>query len=266
MLWFLLFLLFVLIIYMFGKNQTLSNEHNQSTLVTSKATRKSVAEDTLYKTKGIREFEMKGMFYRNLSHDEYREFTGYAETEDNKHDKYAVAIYDSKNKHQGYVSRGHKRLADSLNAWHNGKVLCWGHVGYDKYSNNWFGWVSIPVGLEEIRIKEIKGAFELQERNAAILSNKNLLVPQSFQVLINQEKMKRISDNLGNPRGVYRALPALFLTQLSMKLEKLRDYDSLIQLEQYLHLNEDVDVRYKNAINKRIKKAKENKGSQKVNT
>lgn len=114
------------------------------------------AEKILYKIREVRKYEMMGIYYQNLPVSEAGKFIGYVETEENPHDKYAVAVYKENHLHIGYVPRGSKRLSDSLNEWHNGKVFAWGKVRYNKDIDRWSGFVYVPLGLSDEEIESIK--------------------------------------------------------------------------------------------------------------
>ena len=122
----------------------------------SRSFRTHQTDKLLYKVREIRKYEMMGIYYRNLPISEAGQFNGYVMTEDNPHDKYAVAVYKDNHLHIGYVPRGYKRLSDSLNEWHNGKLFAWGRVRYNKDIDRWSRVVYVPVGLSEEEIESIK--------------------------------------------------------------------------------------------------------------
>lgn len=255
MLLWLAFILLVLIIVAASSGTTKS--YQSRPVIKSNPNVISPAEEILYKVREIKSFEMKGMYYRNLTMVEYLEFQGYAETEENPHDKYAVAVYNIKGLHLGYVSRGHKRLSDSINAWHDSKVFAWGNIQYNKYKDRWYGGVYIPIGLTDIEIQTIKTIFTLKERRNELLDLQEPSTEESFQILSIQHEILSLFNSLEKPTGIFIELPSRFVTRLSIELEKNKDYASLVRLGEYDELIQTVNKQYLNAILKRIETAKQ---------
>ncbi len=118
---------------------------------------KIAEKDKVYKKKGIKSFELKGISFNKPKKSDIGPFKGFAVCEKSPYDDYAVAIYNSNNKKLGYAPKNRKLLHESLKMWHNGKVECWGEIEYNSDSGYWSGSVEIPVGLTE---EEIKNNFQ----------------------------------------------------------------------------------------------------------
>ncbi len=249
---------FIVVVLVIGAaTASTKNPHYNRPLRKSNSSIRLPAEPILYKVREVKRFEMKGMYYRNLTESEYLDFQGFIETEDNPHDKYAVAVYDKTGTHLGYVSRGHKRLSDSIDAWHNSKVIAWGTIHFDRYRDKWFGGVYIPIGLKDVELQNIETIFTLKERRNELLAGKDLTIETSFQILEMQQDMLSLFNSIEKPDGIFVELPPLFITRFSAELEKSKDYRSLVKLSEYDNLIQTVNGRYLNAILKRIESAKE---------
>jgi hypothetical protein len=160
-------IIIILVAYFVGKNKsthsiTQKKKHNPySKVIAEKSVKKD--ENLLYKQKGIKTFEVKGMFYRNLkpaTND--GGFDGIAKCENNSHDKYAVGIYNKQNKLLGYTPKGNKRLNFSLREWHNGTLTVWGHLGHDDYNDKWYGTVYLPIGYTPEQIEKLELILKLK--------------------------------------------------------------------------------------------------------
>lgn len=130
----------IFILFIIGKSITTpSSTKTSNSYSTPKPTIKSnydPEEPLLYKKKGIKSFEMKGMYYRDLNPKLHNgQFIGFAKCEDNSHDMYAVGIYNRDNELLGYTPKGNKRLNSSLQEWNNGKVPAWGSLYYNDYDD-----------------------------------------------------------------------------------------------------------------------------------
>lgn len=65
----------------------------------------------LYPRKGYEKFPIAGAYYRNLPVTMVGKFNGYARSQsDNEYDKYAIAIYNDKGTHLGFLPRGNSCL------------------------------------------------------------------------------------------------------------------------------------------------------------
>ena len=144
-----------------SKDKTKKAATGKQTDVNAKRKYQKREDKELYKRKGYKTFAIKGLSHRDedvLMNSLW--FFGYAECEDNNwHDSYAVAIYNGFNEKVGYVTKGNKKLYDSLKEWHNGKIICWGGIDFNdfyykfeyRFSN---ASVTLPVGFapEEIEL------------------------------------------------------------------------------------------------------------------
>src|SRR5690606_10577700 len=83
------------------------------------------AERTLYKTKGIKSFDLKGTYFANLDETDKGDFFGFAVCDVNSHDQYSVSIQNGRGYHIGYLPKGNKRMHDSIEEWHDGKIIAW---------------------------------------------------------------------------------------------------------------------------------------------
>jgi len=230
------------------------------------------SETDLYKNKGIKTFQLKGIEYLNLSKSMSGKFIGYAKTEDNIHDQYAVAVYKNPKTHIGYVPIGNKTLQNSLKEWHNGKTFAWGTCDYWEYEKEWKGYVHMLVGLDADVINIVKEIVSTQE----MLDNleKDLPVNKKMEMLetvyLVKERMKTIEHYFTNnhPAGDWGGVftqplnfkivfPKTFIPSLSKELELSKDWQNLIKLEKYTFLVDELNEKMKNSTLKRIQLAKD---------
>ena len=137
----------------------------------------------MYKGKGVKSFEIRGAQHQNIKVSESQRFIGYVKTEDNDHDRYAIAIYKNPNKKIGYVPRGNIRLNKSLQEWHNGETLAWGYLYYSDRSDRWIGEVNIPIGLNQEEIDVITNILTLQEHIHENVVKNDLSIADRYEVL-----------------------------------------------------------------------------------
>jgi len=214
-------------------------------------------EKLLYKTKGIRDFEIRGTYYRNLPKSESGIFFGYAICEENEHDKYAVAIYKDSGVKIGFTPKNNKRLNDSIKEWHSGKVIAWGTLDYDDFNKKWFGNVSIPIGLSDETIKKIHTFFELRNKKIKILESSKMDINDYFDLFDNQIILEDICKEIEKLKSFDCYLSKNILPSLSKELEKEKDWNNLLKLENYQLLINQLNPKYINSIKTRIDLAKE---------
>ncbi len=252
---FLLVLLIGIILwFLFRKKSSNNNQPKLHLDNLQKAPRESV--EKLYKKKEIRYFNMKGMHYQNLPSNESGDFIGYAKCEYNKHDQYAVAIYNSSNTLLGYVPAGNRRLNESIKEWHNGKVIAWGNLRYEDYINSWFGEVSLPVGLHTSDIDKIDKVLVLRNKGEKILMKSKITSDEYFSLLNDHEKIIENIKSLNGLPGVYYKFSKKIIPSLSKQLESEKDWEDLIKLEKYSDLINQLNEKFANTTFKRIEKAK----------
>jgi len=260
------FLIIILIIIFSGfllvkfqnTNKPLKSDIKTST---KRTVNKRINQDAteLYKKREIKWFELKGMFYSKLDpKSDIGYFVGYAQCEKNSHDKYAVAIYNQNNKLVGYTPKNNKRLSDSLNAWHNGKVLSWGFISHDDYDNSWNGSVNIPVGYSEDQLEKTKRILTLDTLNTSLISNKEKSTEKYFEILKNHKEIKSLLNDLKNPEEFRYGFPNNLIPSISLLLEKEKNWQKLIELESYDDLIEPLSDKLKQSTLNRIEKAKQN--------
>lgn len=107
------------------------------------------------------EYDIKGMNYQNFNRKLRSDFfNGYIKTElDNEFDPCAIAVYNNKDLHLGYLPGGSSEIFDKLNKEYNGTHYIFGFVKYDRYDKYWFGKVFIPIELSEKEIKKYQSVF-----------------------------------------------------------------------------------------------------------
>jgi hypothetical protein len=261
----LLFVLIVVAILIFiisngnksNKNKTQSyTETNAS--INIKTNTRTEEEKLLYKTKGIKSFEIKGTYYTNLTEADAGDFFGFAKCEYNSHDQYAVGIYNENGESIGYVPKGNKRLNDSLTEWHNEKLIAWGHLQFDNYDSKWYGTVYIPIGLSEEQIKSIEETFKIIEENKELITKKELSTSEYFIILENHKKINLNLKLIKDKDNLFYYFPKTIIPSFSKKLESNKDWESLIKIEEHKDLIDNLSETYRNSTLKRIEKAKEN--------
>ncbi|MFW5983379.1 MAG: hypothetical protein ACOCQ4_02670 [bacterium] len=251
----------VVIIAIILRNRNKKNAHyspSPKNINSNSKTDQESNEKTLYKNREIRRFDMKGMFYRDLSKNEIGKFKGYANCEFNDHDQYAVGIYNNADTLLGFVPKGNKRLNESIEEWHNGKVFSWGNLTYDEYNESWQGYVYIPVGLSEETIEEIKTIFKLIEKRDEIINKSIVDIEEYFSLLEDHKKIISAIESIKKPICIDYEFPKKLIPSLSKTLEQNKEWNKLIELEKYTELINNLSVKFSEATFKRIEKAKAN--------
>lgn len=255
----------ILVIYFFRKNSKEKKKIIQ-TYKTSEFEKKEISssfnkiedEKMLYKTKGIKSFEIRGTYYRDLNETDAGDFIGHVSCEYNSHDQYAVGIYNDNDYLIGYVPKGNRRLNESLTEWHNEKVIAWGNLQFDDYDNKWYGVVYIPVGLNEKQIRSIEETFDLIKNNKTLISKKDLTTSEYFEILENHKKIKSNLNIIKDKDNLFYYFPKTLIPSLSKKLESEKDWNNLIKIEEHEDLLNDLSETFRNSTLKRIEKAKGN--------
>ena len=223
-------------------------DQNKTTIIETKL---------LYKRKGIKKFEMKGMFYRDLSpalHSGY--FNGYALCEYNLHDTYAVGIYNNHDIHLGYTPKRNKRLSDSLDEWHYGKVMAWGSIWYNEFEDNWQGSVYIPVGYSIDELQKIENVIELKSKCHELIQDEQKSTDKFFEILKSEKELSILLSVLRNPQELAYSIPKNLISSIAVHLEKEKNWEKLIELENYQHLISVLNIKLKEGLLRRIEKAK----------
>lgn len=241
------------------KKSTSSKVKTSSSLKSETAKSTKTVENLLYKNKGIKIFDLKGMFYQKLNlNTDNREFSGFAKCEDNSHDKYAVGIYNGQNKLLGYTPKGNKRLNLSLKNWHNGKVLVWGYLRFDDYEKKWYGTVNIPVGYSSEELEKLELILKLKLENENQIRLKEKETDKYFEILNKHRKIKELSTDLNNPAEINYSFPKNLIPSISSHLEKEKNWDKLIELEKHQDLIDELNEKFKETTLRRKHTAKEN--------
>jgi hypothetical protein len=213
----------------------------------------------LYKKKGIKTFDLKGMYYRKLDPKvDSGVFSGTALIESNKHDTYAVAIYNSDKRLYGYIPKGNKRLSNSMQKWHNGEVPAWGHLRYMKSDDQWFGQVKLPIGYSDSEMEMFKSILNLNNLNQIQIDKKEKETEKYFEILERHKEIRNMLDNLNNPSELYYSFPRNLIPAISKHLEKEKNWAKLIELENYQDLIDDLTDTYREPTLRRISIAKQN--------
>jgi hypothetical protein len=247
---FIIAFIFIALVFLLGSIKNNNSETRPSQGGTSK---------TLYESKGIRSFEMRGMHYRDLPLNVAGRFSGYVIVEDNSHDKYAVGIYNKKDRLLGYVPRGNKRLHDSLLEWHDGEALAWGYLDYSENGGeiSWNGEVHVPVGYDEDEIKHLKEAIRLAEHQDVVLENPTASIQDYLSILSNHRTIELLVEELGLPNTLDYSLSNSVIPRLTKFLEDKKDWETLAEMEVYGDLIEQLPPKFAAAAQKRIDRAKE---------
>lgn len=216
-------------------------------------------EPRFYKSQKMRTFNIKGTYYQDITiQTTSKSFLGYIEAEENNdNDRYAVAIYDDTNSKLGYVPKGNKMLSDSLIEFHNGKCICWGEIWFDKYYDTWIGNITTPVAYNKDYIEKLNYIAELYTFNKSILSSEEINKSAFFKALDNHYVILEFAKNNKNIDYFSRySFNKNTLISFGKRLEKEKDWESLIKLLEYKSLINSLAERYKNKLLSRIETAK----------
>lgn len=256
----------IVIAYFIGKNRSKKksseirkNDPVKKTEVQKPKQDKIVTEKVLYKTKGIKSFDLKGMFYQKLNPKIHSgSFIGLAKCNKNSHDKYAVEIYNNENVLLGYTPKGNIRLNNSLKEWNNGKVIVWGGLGFDNFENKWLGTVHVPVGFTTVQLEKVQRVLNLMNENQLDIKSKEKSTDKYSEILKRHTEIKTLLNELNNPVEFYYSFPKNLIPSISSHLEKEKNWSKLIELEKHQDLISELNEKFKAKTLMRIEKAKEN--------
>lgn len=254
-------LIFIVLIFGYIITKGTSGKTGKNKVSTPKAIKKSQQvspnEKKLYKKKSVRRFNIVGTYYLKLNPDDYgKSFTGYAACKANKHDRYAVGIYDKDGVHIGYVPKGNTILHDSLKEWYNGKVLVWGYLHYDDFERKWQGECYIPVKYSTEEIAKFEELLNLRAINNEQLENKVGTTEEYFQILERHKMIQKYLQELNNPNEFNYYFPKNFIPSVSKHLEKQKEWEKLVELGTYDDLIMDLHEQFRGTTVKRIELAK----------
>jgi hypothetical protein len=225
-------IIIIVVAYFIGKNKSTKSTtpkkkaNSSSNIVAKKSTQSE--ENLLYKQKGIKTFEVKGMFYQKLNPEtDEGGFVGIAKCENNSHDKYAVGVYNKQNKLFGYTPKGNKRLNFSLSEWHNGTLTVWGHLRHDDYDDKWYGTVYLPIGYTSEQIEKLELVLKLKLENEDQIRLKEKETDKYFEILSKHEKISSLLTDLKNPEELYYSFPKNLIPSISSHLEKEKNWGNL---------------------------------------
>ena len=235
-------------------------EGNSSNLSRQTSQKVNNVEDShLYKTKGVKEFEIKGMYYRNLKPTEHQgEFYGYVECVSNSHDKYAVGVYNTNSELLGYVPKGNRRLNNSISEWNDGIAPAWGSLHYNDYNDRWDGYVKIVVGFSSEVNSKVKKFHNLKKDLEVLIKNKEKSTENYFLILNTHAEIKSILMELKDVKGLDYQFPPRLIPSISSHLEKQKEWEKLIELENHMDLIAVLSEKFKQSTLRRIEKAKNN--------
>jgi hypothetical protein len=261
----LIIVIIIAIVYFIGKSKSEKTVRTARTIIhPKKSIEKPIEidlteEKLLYKSKGIKTFDIKGMFYQNLNLQIHNcEFIGYAKTGSNSHDMYAVEIYNNENKLLGYTPKGNKRLNISLDEWHNGKIIVWGGLSHDDYDDKWYGNVNIPVGFSESQLEKVERVLNLKSENQNQINKKEKTTEKYFEILNRHREISNLLSELKNPKEFYYSFPKNIIPSISSHLEKEENWEKLLELEKHQDLISELSEKFKETTLKRIETARKN--------
>lgn len=164
--------------------------------------------------KGFTKFQMVGMYYRGLRKSDMGKFEGYAKTEKhNAHDPFAVAIYNNRGKHLGYLSKGnlsiHKLISDN-----GGSLPAYGIISCDYTGGDFKGEVAVKTNIA--------------------LDTNNPFYDQTIFILGRFDiPQKDLADKLKN-MGAYISSSISEYTDIVLIGEKIKTPEKLVTIESLL--------------------------------
>lgn len=257
-------ILIIVIAYFIGKSKTKKSSVRKIKPRPNKNTSQKVSkiqkEDKyLYKQKGVKGFDLKGMYYRNLKPNIHAGlFYGFAKCEQNSHDRYAVGIYNFDNELLGYTPKGNKRLSNSITEWNNGITPAWGSLRHDDYNDKWYGYVEIAVGFSSEQNKNLERFLRLKKDNEELIRKKEKSTEKYFLILNNHKEIKSLLSDMETINQLEYSFPTHIIPSISSHLEKEKNWNKLIELEKHMDIISELSEKFKQTTLRRIEKAKKN--------
>lgn len=212
----------------------------------------------LYKTAGIKKAEVKKL--TKGSPTIIPEFvTGTAIVRPDDHDKYNVDITNEQGSTIGHVEKN-RRLCNSLEAWHQGKIFTFVKVTENPETGNLSGTAFIPAGFDEEKIKMLKEIFQKLAKRNKILSGENINSDSYLEILDDHKFISQVMFKLNMTDIFDISLSKRIIPALSKQLEDEQNWAGLLKLEQHSDLIDELSERFAGTTYKRISKAKKNTG------
>ncbi|WP_339624557.1 hypothetical protein [uncultured Winogradskyella sp.] len=259
---FIVVILIIVLAYFIGKNKTKTSctkedKSKQTTNTPQSKEQNQIPDKYLYKKIGIKECNMKGMFYQNLKPNIHSGiFYGFAKCEQTSHDQYAVGIYNFDNELLGYAPKGNKRLHNSIHAWNNRIAPAWGSLRYNDYKDEWYGHAEIAIGFNNEKTKQIECFLRLKNKNEELIRKQEKSTEKYFEILNNHSEIKTILSSLKEIVKLGYSFQTNLLPSISSHLEKEKNWKKLIELEKHTDLISELSEKFKQTTLRRIDKAK----------
>ena len=103
------------------------------------------------------------------------------------------------------------------------RIIVWGNLRFDEYYKRWFGFVNIPVGLDETQIKLIENFISLNHLNQKLLSKKEFSILEYFQILENHNTIISYLDKIEKREELEYNFPRIIIP-LTPVFSKLVDF------------------------------------------
>lgn len=207
--------------------------------------------------KEIKTYSIKGIeHYLQPTKNNEGFFVGYATTEYNKYDKYAITIY-ANNKKIGHTPKNNRRLHQTINTHYNGKIIAWGYLEYSNHFKNWYYnncEVYIPINYTKEEIELIEEYLKLSH----LQTPKEETSEEALKKLKIIKHLNVISKQLKSPNHFPFIPTDKTIIKTSILLSKEKEWQKLLD---FAITNEteikQLQEKNKNALTKRISKAKE---------
>jgi len=212
----------------------------------------------------IKSFIIKGIHFCNLDESKYNtsgtDFIGKAMITDNPHDKYAVGIYDDNNTLLGYVSKGNQKLYNYLDILPGKKVIAFGWIRFDSYYDKkayaWDGSVNIPTGYSNEKLELLTRFLTLKKQIPSSSSKITDKSTENYLKILNIHKeITSILIKLNDVNLSY-SFPKNILPSIGNHLLKEKEYEKLIELEEYDDLIMELNEKYRISLLNKIEDAK----------
>lgn len=218
-------------------------------------------ESKVFKKKGLRDYEIRGLKYKSISDSDVAYFIGKASSVYNSHDRYAIEIVREDGKKLGFIPKGNVRMYNYIQALPSKSVVCYGWIERqfgDNWDNPYYGRVVIPALYSSEELELLSQYLELEARNTKLLANhQELTIDESFEVLRLDKELRELGGNLPvQKQPSYSHIKAV-LTKLSSTLEKEKRWSELRTLGEFQQLTAELPETRKAALLRRIELGKE---------
>lgn len=215
---------------------------------------------TIFSNKQIIECKLAGASHQNLNRHDRKTSFGVAKLEPNNPvDKYAISVYNDKNKKVGYFPKGNLKLYKTIKTKYEGQLDLIVSIDYQSEGDNWWfvGNIIAPILYFEEEQKTVLEILMTYTTKGYRFSRKKQTTEEAWESLKIWEGLKEKAEQINFNISKYPEPDVSWIFKLSTDLLKMEDYKRLSYLENFEYLFDRLKPISEKNIYKRINIAKQ---------